>query len=221
MRNLILMIFIFATMGATAKSQGLSPLIQVMHANKHGHASGTFQVVNGTLAPLATTLEVKGFVLDEAGHSQIADLPANVHVALDATSARIPPQSSHTFSFAVDCQGPCQFRVLTFDGSAKHTDGGMSVKTVIAETIYVEGPEPLKRDDVTASWMNPHTLVLTNHSPKMERATPNDVRTGGKTQPYADFTLEPLATRVVSFDSKPDSIVIHFEHFKIETTPAQ
>jgi hypothetical protein len=213
MRKIIFFALLATLFATPAFSQGLSPLIQIIHANKKGHATGAFQVVNGTLSPMSTVLEVKGFSLDENGHSNIEDLDnTKIHVALDSMSARIAPQSNHTFTFTADCVGPCQFRILTFDGSAKHIDSGVQVKIVLAETIYVE-TDPLRQDEVTATWAG-NDLVLQNHSTKMARAENN---TAGKIQ-LADFTLEPQSRRILHFDSPPQGVVtIRFEKFEIKS----
>jgi hypothetical protein len=219
MRKIILATMLSAVFAVPAFSQGISPLVEVIHANKKGHAEGTFQVVNQTIGPLATTLEVRGFALDESGHFVAQDLDTTkVHVKLDSMSARIPPQSSHAFTFTADCDGPCQFWILTFDGAAKHIENGVKIVTVIAETIYVT-TDPLQKDDVSATWTDSKTLVLENHSAKMARATPNDVHYAAKTEPYPDFTMEPNARRVLTFENPPTKVEVKFEKFRIETSP--
>jgi hypothetical protein len=204
------LILLFAT---SAFSQGLSPLVSVLHADKHGHATGTLQAVNQTLMPIAVTLELKGFTLDETGHMTATELDTTkVRVALDSTSARVPPQSNHTFAVSVDVTEPAAFYILSCNGQARHQDNGVQVKTCVAETVYVV-MEPLRKTDVTAAWTDAHTLLVTNTSEHAGRAEYN---TAGKAQ-LPDFTLMPHASRILHVDESTQGATLRFEKFTLKT----
>lgn len=224
MKKVILVLTAIIAATVSTSAQGISPLIQIIHANKKGHADGTFQATNGTASPMVVTTEVKAFSLDADGSAHLSDIDkSKMTVSLDAMSARVPPLSSHTFTFTVDCPTACQFLILTYDGSARKVENGISVKTVLAETVYVEQPSPMQKQDVTVSWTDAHTLVLKNTSGKMARFSPNDIHYADKrTSPYPDFSLLPHATRVLHFpDAAPVRVELHAEHFAINATPAQ
>ena len=220
-----LILLVLALFAPKAENQGISPLVQVIHANKKGHADGTFQSINGTTGPLAVTLEVKALVLDSDGYAKLVDVDkSKMHITLDSTAERLAPLSSHTFSFAADCEGPCQFLIITHSGAIQKVESGVAVRVALAETIYVEQPSPMQKTDVDVSWTNAHTLVLKNTSAKMARFSPNDIHYADKktTVPYPDFTLDPNATRVLHFDDAiPASVELHAERFEVKTTPVQ
>lgn len=224
MRRVILILIATIAVTLSTSAQGLSPLVQILHQNKKGHAESTFQSINGTAAPMVVIAEIKALSLDVDGHGQLSEPDkSKMRVALDSMSARVPPLSSHTFSFTVDCEGPCSFLILTYSGGAKKVEEGVSMKVVLAETVYVEQPSPMQKEDVTVSWTDAHTLVLKNTSGKMARFSPNDIHYADKKSvPYPDFTLLPNATRVLHFpDDAPARVELHAEKFAVNASPAQ
>jgi hypothetical protein len=85
----------------TAVAQvGVSPL----KAEFGKKASAQMTVSNGSLSPIAVTLEAKTLTMGSDGHLTLSDLdPAVVKVKLHETSARLAAKSSRTFDYDIKC----------------------------------------------------------------------------------------------------------------------
>ena len=139
MRRIFMLAF-YALVGAVAlccaalaHGQTISPLIA-----ECGHkCSGEFSIKNNGLAPLTVTLQPYSFSLDaKTGRSIYRPVDSTVDLRLDEMSARVGPQSDHTFGYRIRCnQSPCLVAILA-TMTVGHTQQGIAVRVQLPESIY-------------------------------------------------------------------------------------
>jgi hypothetical protein len=218
MKNIIAIVaLLVATCITTSAQSGISPLIQVLKTNRHGQARGHFSVLNGSLTPTVATVEVRGFAIDENGQLSIQPVDSSSHIALSASSVRVPPQSQSTVDFSAQCPNSCEFSILTMSAPEKKVSLGLSIKTAFAETVYCQS-QTINKTDIKTTWQDPLTLLVENLGEGFDRPEV-DARLDGKMAAQPSIPLMPHVKRFVHFPSKPSKITLQFERFKVETNP--
>lgn len=216
MSKLFLVLFAVLTVGSLpAFSQGISPLVQVVHANKKGEAAGSFMVLNSGLHPLVTTLSVKPIGFSDAGMEAVATNGGKLTV--NASSIQTPPKSQSSIEFKASCPTSCAFLILTADSTQeKKTAEGLHVRMVLAETIYVE-MQPIRKEEMKLTWTSPTTLLLENTGDGFDRPE-IDVRTAGKTTPLPYFPIMPRGKHTIEVPPA-SSVDLRFEKFSLKSQP--
>lgn len=217
MRKAII-IGLLAMLSSVAQAQtGISPVLQVVHANKHGKASGTFSVSNGSLVPIVSVLEIHSFAIDAEGNVTVQPLAAGNSVVLGSSSVRVPPQSSAVIDFHAVCPASCEFFIISSAAPETKTTQGIKVRIVIPETVYI-ATAPVQKSDITTKWTDSQTLVVTNTGAGFDRPA-LDAVLDGKSTVMPSVPLMPGATRIIHFKSVPSKVVLQGDHFKIQTAP--
>jgi len=137
MRIRLLAILLLLIPALAYPQTGISPLIVEAKASKAGKASGEFLVTNSSIQPASVVLEPKSFSAID-GHFEVRPLDPLIHLKLSETSARIPPKSSHTFFWNVQCDLlPCFFQIYSASTNARQVQSGIVVRIVLSEAVYV------------------------------------------------------------------------------------
>jgi hypothetical protein len=112
-------------------------------------ARSSFQLINGSIFPLAVVLEVKGFDITERGDVVEAPLDtARIRVKLSATSFRIPPRGTYTvFYEATGDSLPAWFQIMAALSGAR-TDNGINLRILLPHVVYLNQKAPLRRESV-------------------------------------------------------------------------
>ena len=209
---LLLVITLFAVI--TTSAQGISPLIQIIRSNHSGIARGTLSVLNGSLMPLVSTLQVTGFSVSEEGEVSLVPLPLDIHVTLSSSSVRVPPQSQSSVEFQATCPSSCQFLIMTSDSVERRVSDGISIKVILPETVYIER-EPIRKGDITLAWQDAKTLLVSNNGGGFDRPLV-DALLNNKSTPLPSIPLMPHAHRFIHFDVPPSKVTLRGEKFKLE-----
>ncbi len=126
-------------------AQTVSPPI----AEYQEKARSSFQLVNGSIFPLAAVLEVKGFDITDRG--DVVDAPLDttrLRVKLSATSFRIPPRGTYTVFYEARGDSlPAWFQIMAALSGAR-TDNGINVRILLPHVVYLNQKAPLRRESV-------------------------------------------------------------------------
>jgi len=112
-------------------------------------ARSSFQLINGSIFPLAVVLEVKGFDITDRGDVVAAPLDtAHLRVKLSATSFRIPPRATYTVFYEASGDSvPAWFQIVAALSGAR-TDTGINLRILLPHVVYLNQKAPLKRESV-------------------------------------------------------------------------
>lgn len=215
MKKLFVITMLQLIVAAVASAQGISPILMVFHP-KHGHVASSFNVLNNSLTPMVTTLEVRAFAVDEEGHVSLEPMSPENTVTLSTSSLRVPPLSKSSVNFSADCPSACQFFIIANNVSVQKASTGMNVRILLPETIYV-WRLPIHKQDVTATWIDAETLLVQNNGAGGDRPLVDAV-IDAKSQPLPSFPLNPGAKRVIHFPSAPSEVVIRGAEFTLKVT---
>jgi hypothetical protein len=212
MRSAIILTAILM-MTSPAFSQGISPVIQEIHANKKGEVVGSFTVMNKSLRPMISTLQVRGFAVDEEGKISIQPLSPDIQIMFHGSSVQIPPASDSVVDFKAVCPKSCWFLIMTQDVELRRISSGLTVGLVLPETVYVS-QEPIRKSDISLTWLTPTSLRIQNTGDGLDR--PNmDCKIGDKMQPLASIPIFPHGSRIVQIPQGASEVKIQFEKFKL------
>lgn len=127
------------------RAQTVSPPV----AEYQERARSSYQLVNGSIFPLAVVLEVRGFDITERGDVIEAPLDSTrLQVRLSASSFRIPPRSTYTvFYEATGDSVPAWFQIVAALSGAR-TDNGINVRILLPHVVYLNQKAPLRREAV-------------------------------------------------------------------------
>lgn len=192
-------------------------------------ARSSFQLINGSIFPLAVVLEVKGFDITDRG--DVVDVPIDttrLRVKLSATSFRIPPRSTYTvFYEATGDSVPAWFQILAALSGAR-TDNGLNVRILLPHVVYLNQKAPLRRESVAVRRfeVDPASgkarALLENTGAELGRvleltfdSPAGDARSGG-------FPLLPGRRRWVELDwqraAAPTRLVMRTAKFTLDTS---
>lgn len=131
---LFLILLSVAASAQTIYAQAVSPI--VVECGKK--CRGEFTVSNGSIKPLAVTVEPSSFSLNpETGKSIFRPLDSTALVTMNETSARIGPQSEHSFDYEVKCGAPPCLVALQTGMIVGHTVEGVQIRVIIPHIVYV------------------------------------------------------------------------------------
>src|SRR5687768_13814532 len=134
-----------ASVGTPLAAQTVSPPV----AEYQEKARSSFQLINGSIFPLAVVLEVKGFDITERG--DVVETPldtARLRIKLSATSFRIPPRSAYTVFYEADGDSvPAWFQIMAALSGAR-TDNGINLRILLPHVVYLNQKAPLRRESV-------------------------------------------------------------------------
>ncbi len=210
---------------STLAAQTVSPPI----AEYQEEARSSFQLVNGSIFPLAAVLEVKGFDITERGDVIEAALDTSrLRVKLSATSFRIAPRSTYTVFYEASGDSvPAWFQILAALSGAR-TDNGINVRILLPHVVYLNQKAPLRRESVAVHRfeVDPASgkarALLENTGAELGRvleltfaSLAGDVRSGG-------FPLLPRRKRWVELDwtrpAPPSRMVLRTAKFTLDTS---
>jgi hypothetical protein len=210
--------------GPPANAQTVSPPV----AEYQEKARSSFQLINGSIFPLAVVLDVKGFDINERGDVTEAALDTTrLRVKLSATSFRIPPRSTYTvFYEATGDSLPAWFQIMAALSGAR-TDNGINLRILLPHVVYLNQKAPLRRESVAIRRfeIDPEAhkarVLLENTGPELGRvleatfgSPAGDVRSGG-------FPLLPRRMRRVELDwtepGPPTRVVLRTGRFTLDT----
>lgn len=211
----ILLMTVIALAGSFVSAQGISPVVQVIHANKHGEANGSFAILNESIRPIVSLLSVRPVVFDETGRMTLGAALTGAQLILNASSIKIPPKSQSNVDFKTVCPTSCAFLVLTGDTTEKKVESGLNVRLVLAETIYVES-QAIRKDEIRLTRTSPTTLLVENLGDGFDRPDV-DVHADGKTMPMPSFPLMPHGKRIETVPDKAD-VTLRFEKFTLKNS---
>lgn len=192
-------------------------------------ARSSFQLVNGTIFPLAVVLEVKGFDITDRGDVVEAQLDtARLHVKLSATSFRIAPRATYTVFYEASGDSiPAWFQIVAALSGAR-TDNGINLRILLPHVVYLNQKAPLRREAIAVRRfeVDPPSgkarALLENTGAELGRvlelafdSPAGDVRSGG-------FPLLPRRRRWVELDwqrsAPPNRLVIRTAKFTLDTS---
>src|SRR5688500_12125505 len=206
-------------------AQTVSPPI----AEYQERARSSFQLINGSIFPLAVVLEVKGFDITERG--DVIETPldtARLRVKLSATSFRIPPRSTYTvFYEAAGDSVPAWFQIMAALSGAR-TDNGINLRILLPHVVYLNQKAPLRRESVVVHRFEVDPAggkaraLLENTGAELGRvlelafdSPAGDSRSGG-------FPLLPGRRRWVELDwrqpAPPNRLVVRTAKFTLDTS---
>lgn len=206
-----------------AGAQSVSPPI-VEYTER---ASSSFQVTNNTITPLVVVLDVRGFVVNEAG--MLADVPldtSRVKVQLSEMSFRLPPRATRTIFYdAKATGGPAWFQVMaTFTGA--RAANGLNLRIELPHVVYLNQRAALARGDVVVRSARYDAADKTvrvefeNVSDRLGRVQELVARAADLSEPGGAMPLFPRSRRVATFkwspDAPPTAITARFDGFDIE-----
>jgi hypothetical protein len=203
-----------------ARTQTISPVI----AEYQGHADGSFQIRNDTLAPFTVVLKPMSFSVDSNGEPSYRPLDANVQLDLSAKSFRVAPKRQFTvFYKASGAHTPTWFTIYASIISNAHA-GSMNIVLDLPHTVYLLDRETPSVNDIVFrpsadkdSASNKLSLVVENKSPEFTRVSEIEVSSATGKQTYPGFAFFPGQSRVLHLDwTKPDpptNIELHFKKF--------
>ena len=140
MRNAILILILSLGLVPAASAQGgVSPVIQNLHANKKGIATGSFRVLNRSLTDLAVTFQPRSLSWSRDGKmTNVRPLDNGISVQLSETSALVPIRSERAVSFKAICMStPCYFDIFSVMRPVRKSGPGVSIAAAIGEGVYV------------------------------------------------------------------------------------
>ena len=206
-------------------AQTVSPPV----AEYQERARSSFQLINGSIFPLAVVLDVKGFDISE--HGDVIEAPidtSRLRVKLSATSFRIPPRSTYTvFYEATGDTLPAWFQIMAALSGAR-TDTGLNIRILLPHVVYLNQKTPLRRESVAIRRFevdpagNKARVLLENTGPDLGRvleatfdSPAGDSRSGG-------FPLLPGHKRWVELDwqrpAPPTRVVLRTAKFTLDTS---
>jgi hypothetical protein len=211
--------------GREARAQSVSPPI----AEYSEKAKASYRVSNQSVFPLTVVLQVKGFVVDEAG--ELRDVPLDttrVHVKLSVLSFRLQPRQTYTVFYEASADSaPAWFNIWN-DITGARTESGINVRIELPHVVYLNQRERLAESDVrlVSAVHRPGdhrvTIELENLSPRIGRARSIVVsapRT--KTADGPAFPLFPNSRRrvVVPWEAvqAPTRVEVRFDGFRLAT----
>jgi hypothetical protein len=218
----IALIAIFLSMSFNAGfAQQVNPLI----AEYTGHAAGSFEVTNTSLAPAVVMLEPKSFSIDREGTGQFRPLDAMIHLDLSTSSLRLEPHQSARVFYKVDAESaPAWLCIYASFMSARKTPG-VNLRVMLPHTIYIYQKQNLDRGAIHIQSVRYDPIAhkvfcsLTNTSDMAGRASLVNVTGDHAEESQGGFPLLPLQERVLSIDwpshHKPRQLSIEFEHFSL------
>jgi hypothetical protein len=225
--ELALLSGVFLALGPASRitAQTVSPPV----AEYQEKARSSFQLINGSIFPLAVVLDVRGFDITEQGDVVEAALDtARLKVKLSATSFRIPPRSTYTvFYEATGDSLPAWFQIMAALSGAR-TDNGINVRILLPHVVYLNQKAPLRRESVAVRRFevdpagHKARALLENTSAELGRvleatfdSPAGDARSGG-------FPLLPGRKRWVQLDwtrpAPPTRLVLRTARFTLDTS---
>lgn len=213
------------TCASTATAQTVSPPV----AEYQEKARSSFQLINGSIFPLAVVLEVKGFDITDRGDVVEAPIDtAHLKVRLSATSFRIAPRSTYTVFYEASGDSlPTWFQILAALSGAR-TNTGINVRILLPHVVYLNQKAPLRRESVAVHRfeVDPASgkarALLENTSAELGRvlelafdSPAGDSRSGG-------FPLLPGRKRWVELDwrraAPPTRLILRTAKFTLDTS---
>lgn len=198
----------------------------VVEAVGHDSAKGRFELVNESLVPMNTIIEVKGFRIDLNGNVTFQQLDPSIHVRLSTTSLRIPAkQSRYVFYEAKADRLPAWFVInSTFVGA--RAKNGLSIEIGLPHSVYLLPKEPLDRGDVRvkqAKFLPSARRVavdLENVGSRLGRVLEWQGQANGVKRVYAGFPLLPNSHRHLEVDwdagEDPSRVMLRFQKFTVD-----
>ena len=180
---------------SSATTQTVSPAV----IEYTGPAESSFEVVNDTLLPLIATIEPKSFTIDVNGTAVFQALDPKVHLELNQTSLRLPPQQHRTIYYKVSANSyPAWFTVyVNFSGLPRRN--GMNVKLSLPHTVYLLAKRPVNKSDLQFQSLQVNGLtldgVLRNNGADMIRVLEVEAAQGKDKISLAGFPLLPNGER--------------------------
>ena len=197
MVSFALFVFLFCFQ-ATLKAQSVEPVI----SEYKDHASGSFEVTNTTLTPMAVVLEPKSFSIDEEGKGAFRALDPGILLQLSATSMRLEPHQSATVFYKVAAADAAPAWLSIYASfSALHPSPGLNVKIMLPHTIYLYQHEALAGEALHLDRMtlDPElhrlSFVLSNRSTRAGRVEAVRVSGHHVSAEASGFPLLPHQTR--------------------------
>jgi hypothetical protein len=213
-----------STCASTLAAQTVSPPV----AEHQGKARSSFQLINGSIFPLAVVLEVKGFDITERGEVVPAPIDTTkLTVRLSATSFRIPPRSTYTvFYDATGDSLPAWFQIMAALSGAR-TDNGINLRILLPHVVYLNQKAPLRRESVAVHRIElDHAsgkarALLENGGTELGRVLELTFDSPGQNSRSGGFPLLPRHRRWVELDWRhpvpPNRLVLRTARFTVDT----
>ncbi|MGI4758168.1 MAG: hypothetical protein ACRYGF_15135 [Janthinobacterium lividum] len=191
-----------------------------------GHAVGSFEVTNTSLAPAVVMLEPKSFSIDLDGKGEFRPLDAAIHLDLSTASLRLEPHQSARVFYKVDAENaPAWLCIYASFMSAKKSVG-VNVRIMLPHTIYIYQKQNLDREAIHIESVRydpvAHKVLcsLTNRSEMAGRASLVEVTGEHAEESQGGFPMLPHQRRLITVDwpssHKPRQLGIDFEHFSLK-----
>lgn len=215
-------LFLCSAFATTSQAQKIEPLI----AEYTGHAAGSFEVTNTTLAPAVVVLEPRSFSIAPDGTGRFRALDPSIHLDLSATSVRLEPHQSARIFYKVTAENaPAWLCIYSSFSSLKKTTG-INVRIMLPHTIYLYQKQALTRDAIRIGSVQydavSHRILceLTNDSTMAGRAASVEAQGDHADVTQSGFPMLPHERRLLSIDwtspHQPRDLVIDFEHFSLK-----
>lgn len=203
-------------------AQKIEPLI----AEYTGHAEGSFQVTNTTLAPAVVVLEPRSFSIAADGSGHFRPLDPSIHLQLSAGSTRLEPGQSARIFYKVSAQSaPAWLCIYATFTSVKRTPG-INLRIMLPHTIYIYQKQPLARNAIHVESVRydaaAHRVLceLSNDSGSAGRADSVEVSGEHSSAAQNGFPMLPHSSRVLSIEwtspHPPRRLAIDFPKFSLK-----
>ena len=208
---------------AVAHAQSVQPVI----AEYREHASGSFQVTNTTLVPMAVVLEPRSFSISAQGQGSFRTLDPAIHLELSASSLRLEPRQSATVFYKVEAEKAPAWLCIYAAFTSLHPNPGINVRIMLPHTIYVYQRQPLFREALRISELRydaeQHQLLLEINNDSRDLGRAESVEVSGPHGAHATapgFPLLPQDTRRLSIEwtgqQAPERVEIEFPTFTLK-----
>lgn len=211
-----------ACLTSGAWAQSVQPLI----AEYVERGSGSFQVVNSSLVPMAVVLEPKSFSIQPDGTGMFRALDKGIHLELSTTSMRLEPRESATVFYKASADVAPAWMTVYASFTRVVATPGLNVKVMLPHTIYLYQRDPLGRDAIVIRSVEydaaKHRIVcdLKNESARAGRAESVEARGERADAQDSGFPLLPFETRLLSiaWDSPrpPKTLELEFARFTLK-----
>lgn len=210
---------------ASGHAQTVRPVI----VDYTGKASGSFDLVNDSTAPLNVVLSPRSFDVSESGRPSYRPLDPSIHLKLSAMSFRIPPQQTYTVFYTATADTiPAWFVIYAnFTGFPKREQTAMAVQLELPHVVYITAKKPnFSKADVrieSARYIRSKKQVLitvANVGPNLGRVEETQLVGDKKRAGVGGGPLFPQKKRTFDFqwdgDTPPQKAILKFDRFDLE-----
>ena len=140
-----LAIFNLLVVVAAASGQTIAPPIAEFRAKPAKFVSGSFQVQNNELIPVAFTVESYRLTLDSQQlHFQMPD--SGMQILLSQSSGRLGPKEIRRIDYKISCSSiPCQSAIKVGLITGRTKDGAQ-VRIIISHVVYLGSSKSPRQD---------------------------------------------------------------------------